>query len=343
MVLEIAAMIVFWGQIDRVLGAAFIFSANMCHVVKLSNFLANRDEFVSLLNYYVDSLTKRNLKDSSVVDIIVAFEKISFRDLLAVMIWTCFAVISLALIGDLMDPSGLPLIAYYPFEIQYFPMFQLVYLHQMVAVMTAATFNVILDILSTNMVIQMCCQFRLLKRDIILIQELDSVKDDGAIAERLREVIVRHSVLKTKCNELSNIFGVPILGQFLGSIFIICIGFFQFYRASDTGTDILTVIATITTILWALLQAFFYCHHGNELKIEVRDGKILLMMISLLIFKFQSESVAEVLAALPWYTFSPKNKRLVLLMIHAGQQPAIIKAAGLVHVTLAALMTVSLY
>lgn len=51
--------------------------------------------------------------------------------------------------------------------------------------------------------------------------------------------------------------------------------------------------------------------------------------------------MAEVLAELPWYTYSQKNKRLVLLMIHAGQQPAILQAVGIVEVTLATLMTVS--
>lgn len=270
MVVEIAAMIVFWGNINRVLGAAFIFSANVTHMIKLANFLAYRDQFVPLLNFYVESLSTRNLKDSSVVDIIIDFEKRSFRDFLAVLVWTGFGVISLAMIGDLMDASGLPLVAYYPFEIQYFPMFQLVYFHQMAAVMTAASFNVILDILSTNMLIQMCCQFRLLKRDIRLIQELDSKKDEETIAERLRQVIVRQSDLTARCNELSKIFGVPIIGQFAGSIFIICIGFFQFYRSQDTNA--LTIIATIQTTLWALLQAFFYCFHGNELKIEVSKG-----------------------------------------------------------------------
>lgn len=305
-------------DVSRVLGAAFIFSANATHGIKLMNLIAKRDKFVGLTDYFVTELSKQNLKDSAVLQIIIAFEKVSFRDLTLVLSCTCVAVASLAGLGDLMDSTGLPLVAYYPFEIQYSPVYELVYVHQMVAVLIAAAFNVLLDIFSTNLVIQMCCQFRLLKREIKAIQQI-SPSDHEAVALRLQAVIERQCVLTKRCSDLSEIYGVPILGQFLGSILIICLGFDQFYRASEM--NFYTLFSTLITIMWALMQAFFYCLHGNEIKTE-------------------SESLGDVVMELPWYSYSPANKRKVLFMVHMGQRPTVLRAAGLINITLAALMTV---
>lgn len=44
---------------------------------------------------------------------------------------------------------------------------------------------------------------------------------------------------------------------------------------------------------------------------------------------------------LKWYEISPKNKRTFMLLIHMAQKPIVLKAAGVVNITLATLMSVS--
>lgn len=264
--MEIAAVIMFWPDLPRVSGAAFILSANIAHGIKLITLIRNRNIFVSLVDFFVESLSKKNLADSKTLNIIISHEKMAFRDISIILIVTAVAVAGLAGVGDLMDPTGLPLVGYYSFEIHYTPMFQLVYVHQMVAVLIAAFMNVILDMFTNNMVIQLCCQFQLLKRDIGLIQEIPYT-NTAEISRRLHELVDRQCVLKKRCSELSQACGVPVLGQFLGSIFIICISFYQFARAADT--TLITIISMMSMMVWALLQAFFYCYYGNEIKIEV--------------------------------------------------------------------------
>lgn len=259
-------MIIYWPDLPRVSGAAFILSANLTHAVKLTTLIANRDTFVSLIDFFVESLSKQNLKDPKVREIIIRYEKMAFRDIVVILGLTGVAVTGLMCIGDLMDPSGLPLVAWYPFDIQYFPMFQIVYCHQMVAVLAAAGFNVTLDMFTNNMVVHLCCQFQLLKRDIKRIRKITPDQDE-LVSRQLHQLIERQCILRERCFEFSQAYGVAILSQFMGSIFIICISFYQFSRASDT--NIVTIISIMSMSMWALLQAFFYCYYGNEIKMEV--------------------------------------------------------------------------
>lgn len=282
---EVAAMIMFWPDLPRVSGAAFILSANITHGIKLASMISNRDLFLSLIDFFVNSLSKENLKDPNVVHIIIKYEKMAFRDIVVIMCLTGTAVTGLMGVGDLMDPSGLPLVAYYPFDIQYSPVFQIVFLHQMVAVLIAAIVNVTVDMFTNNMVIQLCCQFQMLKRDIRLIDEI-SPDQEEEISRRLHEIIERQCILKRRCFEFSQAYGVAILGQFMGSIFIICMSFYQFYRATDT--NIVTIISMMSMCTWGLLQAFFYCYYGNEIRVEVGKGYYLHTALTYLII---SESI----------------------------------------------------
>lgn len=256
----------YWPDLPRVSGAGFILSANVTHALKLINLIMNRDLFVSLIDFFVESLSKRNLKDIKVYNILLKFEMMAFRVIVMILGGAIFAVIGLVGVGDLVDSSGLPLVSYYPFDIHYSPVFQLVYLHQMLATFTAASFNVTLDMFTNSLVIQLCCQFELLKRDIELIQQIPAT-ENGEISRRLEEIIERQCILKTRCVQLSRAYGNSMLGQFLGSIFIMCISFYQFYQATDAS--IITLISIMCTMMGALLQAFFYCYYGNEIKVEV--------------------------------------------------------------------------
>lgn len=57
--------------------------------------------------------------------------------------------------------------------------------------------------------------------------------------------------------------------------------------------------------------------------------------------RFQSESVSMALMDLPWYLYSQKNKETLVLMICMAQKPIVLRAAGLVNITLETLMSVS--
>ena len=51
---------------------------------------------------------------------------------------------------------------------------------------------------------------------------------------------------------------------------VICIGFYYFYRASERS--IMMVTSIMSSVVWSLLQAFFYCFYGTEIKTKVRRG-----------------------------------------------------------------------
>lgn len=81
-------------------------------------------------------------------------------------------------------------------------------------------------------VIQLCCQLEMLKHDISLIQEVPA-ENHEQISRVLLEFIERQCVLKEKCHMWRRACGVAVLAQCMASVFIICIGFYYFYRASE--------------------------------------------------------------------------------------------------------------
>lgn len=283
----------YWGDLPRVSGAGFILSANATHAIKLLTLIVNRDLFVSLIDFIWDSLKKRDLKDPDTHHIIISFERTAFRDIIVILCGASLAVFGLVGVGDLMDHSGLPLVAWYPFDISPPAVYISVYVHQMVAVFIAASLNVTLDMFTNSVVIQLCCQFELLKRDIGQIRRIPA-DQEAKITALFHELIERQVVLKMRCTQLSQAYGTSMLAQFMGSIFIICISFYQFYRASDTS--FLTLVAILCTLTGAFLQVFFYCYYGNEIMIKVRVLRINLivngcLIVSVLDYFIFSESI----------------------------------------------------
>ena len=90
------------------------------------------------------------------------------------------------------------------------------------------------------------------------------------ISRILLEFIERQCVLKEKCHMWRRACGVAVLAQCMASVFIICIGFYYFYRASERSIMMVTLI--MSSVVWSLLQAFFYCFYGTEIKTKVRRG-----------------------------------------------------------------------
>lgn len=264
--IEIPAMFIYYPNLAIVNGAAFIFAANFTHCVKLLNVLWHRDKFLDLIDFFVASITKQDLKNDEVLKILIRNEKKSWRDVMFVIgISTC-ALISLFLDGDRMDPTGLPMVGIYPFRVDYSPLFELLYVHQMFAVSVAAFFNVALDVFTNNLSIHLCCQFELLKRDIAQIAKIEP-DDEERISQSLNALVDRHHTLKRRCLDLNRTIGVAILGQFLGSVFIICITMYQLH-SGETKTFI-EKMAVFVTICWASFQPYFYCYYGNDIMLQV--------------------------------------------------------------------------
>ena len=71
----------------------------------------------------------------------------------------------------------------------------------------------------------------MLKHDS-LIQEVPA-ENHEQISRILLEFIERQCVLKEKCHMWRRACGVAVLAQCMASVFIICIGFYYFYRASE--------------------------------------------------------------------------------------------------------------
>lgn len=263
---QTAAVFMYWPDLPRVSGAFHILSANVTHTLKLLNLSLNRDLFLSLIDFFLVSVSKEDLRDPSVLNIIISFEKITFRNIVLIFNGVAMAIVGLVGMSDLMENSGLPVVAWYPFDIQSPAVFPFVYLHLMAASIMAATLNVAMDMFSTSLIIQLCCRFELLKRDIRQMQKILPQNHDE-ISVQFQKIIDQQCLLKWRCSQLSQVNGIAMLGQLVGSIMIICVGFYQLYRASDTG--IITLLSIMSVLIAALLQIFFYCYYGNELTITV--------------------------------------------------------------------------
>ena len=259
-----AAVFMYWPDITKVSGATYILAANLAHFIKLVTLQTKRKLFISLVDFFMDA-SKERVQDGQDVDVLIAYEKTTYRNLITIQVGVSAAVFGLMGVGHIMYPSGLPLVAWYPFEISGSPLYEFIYLHQMTSILIAAILNVTMDMFTNSLVIQLCCHFELLKRDIQRIHQIEP-KRDQEIAHRLRCIIDRHCILKERCSQLGEAYGASILAQILCSSYLICIGFYHLYRAS---TNLVTLVSILSTLTGGFLQIYFYCYHGNELIIKV--------------------------------------------------------------------------
>ncbi|XP_078053779.1 odorant receptor Or1-like [Augochlora pura] len=275
---------------------------------KLCSFLANRDSILILMHAmqkkpYLpvdDDELRIETRYDTINERITSLYTISV-ELCVMMVW----VTSL-----MRDPKNRTLAfrAWHPYNYSSPILYAATYAHQAVSVTIASLVNAAYDSLFSGLLFSIYSQLE------ILGHRLQQVKSGS---ESARECVRQHNFIYQFATKVNEDFQVVVFVQFMASMTIIC---FTLYRI--TQTDLGSRLAeTVVYALCMLVQIFFYCWYGNEVKLKSRE-------------------IQDLIFASNWPNLDENTRRMLLMIMLRSASPIEFLSVHIVSVNLESFMAV---
>ncbi|RZB38890.1 7tm 6 domain containing protein, partial [Asbolus verrucosus] len=232
----------------------------------------------------------------------------------AVILWAVFPVLD----GSFKEHK-LPFSAWYPFRIDRSPVYEMIYVHQIVGISVAGMSALNVDMLISALMVYIGAQCDILCDHLKNIGY--SMKED--YEKQLIETIKHHkSILSKNCNKFFNFI---ILAQFFTSTATIALALFQVALYDVSGHQFYSGALVFTA---AMVQTFTYCWFGNEVEVKVN-----------LLDTDRTRNTDYRLLPFPcWYPFNVKKSPLYQIVYAHQMASFILIATSVVNLLISALM-----
>ncbi|KAF3054293.1 Odorant receptor 110 [Nylanderia fulva] len=169
-----------------------------------------------------------------------------------------------------------PFIALYPDNYYNFPMYEIIYLSQMIATSLCGLVILGTDTLIATALFHTCGQFKVLHKKIENINiEIDYIKHaytEESIVQNIKlqiiAIIKHHHIVLWFCDYMETIFSSMLFLQTLASSLIMCLVGFQIATANITASTISKFVKYISYLIMALFQLLLFCIPGDALIYE---------------------------------------------------------------------------
>nr|XP_033331544.1 odorant receptor Or1-like [Megalopta genalis] len=257
-------------------------------------------------------------------------------------VWSAWAV----LVTLLMNFASRKLLyrVWLPFEYNSATIYSLVYLHHTLTTLICATAVVAYDTLFTGLMIQIYSQFEILRHRLRNVHrnENDLVKHCALHHDHIYNQCVKshvnarvkepYHVHENRCrfaNMVNNEFRAVMFIQFVQSTAVLCFGLYQLMMSELDGN--LADIAFYITCL--LLQIFYFCWFGNEVKLK-SSQPVHILRTCPQSFSLQSLEVSDMIFEIEWTTLSNKTKKMLLMMMRRATVPIELTSLHIVSVNI---------
>ncbi|XP_037942685.1 odorant receptor 85b-like [Teleopsis dalmanni] len=128
--------------------------------------------------------------------------------------------------------------------------------------------------------------------------------------EFLRNIIIYHEKLLSLSDMLNDVFGVPLLVNFMSSACLMC--FLGFQLTTGVSTEIL--LKLLLFLFSSSAQAYLICYFGQKL-LEASAG------------------ISNAVYIHNWFEADLKYKKMLVQMARRAQRPAVLKATVLINIS----------
>nr|NP_001166618.1 olfactory receptor 58 [Bombyx mori]BAH66352.1 olfactory receptor [Bombyx mori] len=224
--------------------------------------------------------------------------------------------------------EGKKIISEYPCDTKRSPAYEIIMIHQTIAVAVIASLAITADLLMLSMIAVCRCRVKLVGLYLQTIcddlpcnvkNKLTS-DEEVIVAKRIREYVIEHQAVLDCISELQNHFSPALLVQLLTSVVIICVTAYQL--AVEKSSDMLRKFTMASFLFGMSTEMFMFGYQGGHLSHD-------------------SMEVATAAYSCPWYTFPTSLKRSLLVIMIRAQQPALLTAGGFTTLSLETFVTVS--
>ncbi|THK33166.1 odorant receptor Or1-like [Diachasma alloeum] len=317
LVVQFINLIIIWGDVPSMVASAFLLMTNSVHAYKIFLILGNQNRIQRILDMLESDKFSKDRDKFERIFTWYAWQGIyhylryqSFGTM-AVFCWG-FTPIADAISGH---ARRLPMEAWYPYDTKATPAFQITCAHQSFAIMLGCFHNISMDTLITGLLNVACCQFEVVKKNILELDVDGGSKeiDDARLRKELHSYIQHTVDVMGFIEEVRNIFGNVVLVQLLVNCIIICLT--AFHISQMTVFVPVETFGMITYMCCMTYQIFIYCWHGNELTL-------------------QSQSLSQTVFSSNWWKFNKKLNNDLGIVITRFCKPIIFMAGPLMELSL---------
>ncbi|XP_039948769.1 putative odorant receptor 85d [Bactrocera neohumeralis] len=249
----------------------------------------------------------------------------AFTHAFTVGTYNCLPMINYLFLAPLLQHTDvvreLPFFCWVPFEWRdnwlYYPL----YVSEVFASLTGLGGYLASDLLFCAATVQLIMHFRKLARDIEAYQAGCSCATADVMAQQsqrdldfLSAVVNYHSHTLALCQTINEIFGLPVLINFISTSFVICFLAFQF----SIGVPLDSMVALASYMICCLVQFYMICSYGQELITA-------------------SENIGHVVYNHNWLVADIRYKKMLIMIIRRAQKPAMLKATTFVNISMGTL------
>ncbi|XP_011640361.2 odorant receptor 13a-like [Pogonomyrmex barbatus] len=214
-----------------------------------------------------------------------------------------------------LTSKHLPFLALYPESYYSFPMYEIIYLSQMVATSLCGLVILGTDTLIATALFHTCGHFKVLQKKIKNIEnEIDLVQNayiEKNITQRIKlhviDIIEHHYIILWFCDYMETIFSPMLFLQTLASSLIICLVGLQIASTNITASTISKSIKYISYLIMALFQLLLFCIPGDALI-------------------YESSMIYKSVYTITWYKLPVLFKTEICLLMLRSQKPSKITA-----------------
>ncbi|XP_034184609.2 odorant receptor 115 [Osmia lignaria lignaria] len=204
--------------------------------------------------------------------------------------------------------------AYFPYDVDSTPNYQLTMFAQFLATMYAAITYTCVDTFVAMLILHICGQLSNLKEEIKKL----SVQSEEDFQANLGKIVRKHQYLNRFAMQVENCFNMMLLVQMLGCTVQLCFQCFQAIMSFGVEEEkylILQISFLIIYVIYVMLHLYLYCYVGERLTAEGLE-------------------IANAVYDSEWYNLSAKNTKLLILIICRAKTPLQITAGRFCSFTL---------
>nr|QGW50332.1 odorant receptor 2 [Chouioia cunea] len=223
----------------------------------------------------------------------------------------CMVVLMFDLYSKDKKERPLYMHSYFPFNTQTSPNYEFTWFGQFMCTVYAASAFSSVDAFFGVLVLHLCGQLSVLKRNLKVLTHNDKENlDSDEFTRRIAALVDRHDHLNMFAKTLEDSFNLMFLPQMIGTSLAMCLQGYQLVvisTGSEEGLPLLQIFHMVYFTTCFSFSLFVYCFVAERLQFESTEIDYA---------AYQSE----------WYNWAPRDTRLLLLLMGRARKPLEITA-----------------
>ncbi|XP_076237967.1 odorant receptor 115 [Calliopsis andreniformis] len=200
----------------------------------------------------------------------------------------------------------------FPYDVNSSPEYELTIFAQFAAATYAAASYTAVDTFVAMLILHVCGQLSIVKSNI---RNLRYYGED--FRKQLERIVRKHEYLNMFAETIEKCFNMMLLLQMLGCTMQLCFQCFQVIMSIGEANEFLIfqIFFLLLYVVYVMVQLYLYCYVGEKLLIE-------------------STEIAEAVYDCEWYNLSPRDAKLLIIIIQRARLPLQVTAGKFCSFTL---------